>query len=67
MKWRGDVATSGDKCAAVARIDGHDGGISEQAAEMNDIASFFADSGNDAHGGCFVVDHADGGFICDDA
>ena len=59
--------TARDEVRARARLDRHDWRVTEQAAEFDAFAHAFARYGDDAHGGGFAVDHADGGFVGDDA
>lgn len=48
-------------------VDWHDGGMSEEAAELDCVAYGLADDGDDAHGCCLLVDHADGALVGYDA
>ena len=52
--------TARDEVRARARLDRHDWRVTEQAAEFDAFAHAFARYGDDAHGGGFAVDHADG-------
>ena len=60
---RGQTAAAVDEDGGVALVDGHDGAVAQQTAEVEDLARFAADGRDDADGGGLAVDHADGGFV----
>ena len=61
----GDAAAAVDHDRRAVLADGHDGRVAQQAAEVQHVAGFMADGGDDAHGGGLAVHHADGGFVGD--
>lgn len=63
----GHAASAVGEDGAGVSVYGHDGGVSQKAAELQSVADLLADGGDDAHGGCLVVDHADGALVGDDA
>src|SRR5699024_2804835 len=62
-----DAAAAVDHHGGAVAADGHDRRMAQQAAEVQNIAGFMADGGDHAHGGGLAVDHADGGFVGDQA
>ena len=63
----GHAASAVGEDSAGVPVHGHDGGVSQKAAELQSVADLLADGRDDAHGGCLVVDHADGALVGDDA
>ena len=59
-------ATVHEQCAGEL-VDGHDGRTAEQSTPFDGIADLFTDDGYDAHGGCLLVDHANGCFVSNDS
>ena len=62
----GDSAAAGDKLRRALAVYRHDGRTAQQTAEVHPVADLFPDGGDQANGGGFVVDHADGGFVGND-
>ena len=67
MNRRGDVPAATDEAVARETIDGHNRRASQQSAELNHVADYFAGHGNYSHGGRLVVHHADRHLVGDDA
>ena len=59
----GDAAAAVDHDRGAVLADRHDGRVPQQTAEVQHIAGFVADGGDDAHRRRLAVHHADGGFI----
>ena len=67
MKGCRDPSAPGNEIVAFVGIDRNDGGIAQQAAEFHPVPGLSAGCGNDTHSGGFLVDHADGRLVGDDA
>src|SRR5699024_7211182 len=63
----GQAAAAVDEHRGVALVDGHDGPVAQQAAEVQLFAGLAADGRDHPHRGGLGVDHADGGFVGDQA
>ena len=63
MNGRRNTTAARNECFTALFVHGHDRRIAEQAAEFNRFADTLAVYGNDAHGGSFLIDHANGNFI----
>ena len=63
----GDAAAAVDHNGGAVLADGHDGGVAQQAAKVQNIAGLVANGGDHAHSGGLAVDHADGGFVGDES
>ena len=59
----GDAAAAVNHNRGAEPADGHNGGVAQQAAEVQHVTSLVADGGNHADGGGLAVHHADGGLI----
>jgi len=66
LQRRRDAAAARYQPARRPRVDGNDGSAAEQAAKVDPIADALTDRGDQSDGCCFLVDHADRGFVGDD-
>ena len=62
-----NTAASGYESFAAGLVDRHDGRVAHEAAEVRHFADAFARHGDHAHGSGLLIDHADGGFVGDQA
>ena len=64
---RRDSAATGHEGLAAGLVDRHDGRVAHQAAEVRHFTNALARHRDHTHGGGLLVDHADGGFVGDQA
>ena len=62
-----NTAATGHEGLAAGLVDRHDGCVTHEAAEVRHLADTLARHGDHAHGGGLLIDHADGGFVGDQA
>ena len=62
-----NTAASGYESFAAGLVDRHDGRVAHEAAEVRHFADALARHRNHAHGSGLLIDHADGGFVGDQA
>ena len=67
MNGRGNSSAAANELLAALAVNGHNRCITEKSAKFNHFALPLTDDGNDANGGRFVVDNANGDLVGNDA